>query len=103
VAAEHEERAMRWWGWGDPAHVSGLPDHVVGFLAGEVGIASELRPAVAIEDVAITEPALSADARAALAAAVGEQHVLFSMAPFVRAGAIWEFLGNMARSLPRRR
>jgi alkyldihydroxyacetonephosphate synthase len=75
MISKHEERAMRWWGWGDPAHVSGLPDHVADFLAGEVGIAAELRPAVAIEDVALTEPALSAEARAALAAAVGEEYV----------------------------
>ena len=83
---------MRWWGWGDPAHVSGLPDHVADFLAGEVGIAAEPRRPVAIEDVALTEPALSAEARAALAAAVEE--------PYVRDDALTRIVHAAGKSYP---
>ena len=72
---ERARREMKWWGWGDPDHRPELPDHAVAFLRSEVGIADQLRRPVALEEVKLGDPALSGDARAALAAAVGEEHV----------------------------
>src|SRR5436305_6284788 len=65
---------MKWWGWGDPDHLPQLSDHAVAFLRAEVGIADQPRSPVALDDVRMGEPALPADARARLAAAVGEEH-----------------------------
>jgi alkyldihydroxyacetonephosphate synthase len=62
---------MRWWGWGDPARPPGLPAHALSFLAEEVGVAERPRPAVALEAVRLSPPALGASALGALRDVVG--------------------------------
>ena len=67
--------AMRWWGWGDPAHPSGLPPAVRGFLADAVGLAAEPRAPVALSNVRMAAPALTDAALSRLRAVVGAEHV----------------------------
>jgi alkyldihydroxyacetonephosphate synthase len=57
---------MRWWGWGDPARVTGLPAHALAFLADTVGVGEAPTPPVALERVRLAPPALPAPALAAL-------------------------------------
>jgi alkyldihydroxyacetonephosphate synthase len=64
--------AMRWWGWGDPGHPPGLPPAALSFLADTVGLAASRRPPVALANVHIEEPGLSAAAAAALRAIAGQ-------------------------------
>ena len=66
---------MSWWGWGDPSRRQPLPEHAVEILRDRVGMATQLRPPVAIEDVDLRPSTLSPDARAALVAAVGDCNV----------------------------
>ncbi len=66
---------MRWWGWGDPAHQSGLPVQAKGFLADALGGEPRARPAVALEQVVLDAPALSGALLAQLSAIVGAEHV----------------------------
>lgn len=78
VAAERPGRRvpeMPFWGWGDPAHPRELPAHAVEFLRREVGAAAAPRPPVALEEVRLRAPTLSAAARARLEAIVGSEHV----------------------------
>lgn len=63
---------MRWWGWGDPAHRSGLPEHAVELLRTEVGVADDLRPPVDLEDVRLPPSRLDANVRAAMVAVAGD-------------------------------
>ncbi len=49
--AEADPPAMRWWGWGDPAHPRALPAHALQFLRETVGIAAVPRPPVALGQV----------------------------------------------------
>ncbi|MHB8234907.1 MAG: FAD-binding oxidoreductase [Solirubrobacteraceae bacterium] len=67
--------AMRWWGWGDPAHPPGLPPAAFGFLADTVGLASAPRPPVALANVRLAPPALDDEALSQLRAIVGHEHV----------------------------
>jgi alkyldihydroxyacetonephosphate synthase len=62
---------MRWWGWGDPAHPSGLPPHALDYLRNTVGIAPRPRPPVSLEQVRIAPAALSESSVAALREIVG--------------------------------
>ncbi len=66
---------MRWWGWGDPEHPPGLPAHALSFLRDTVGVAAEPRPPVALENVRLPSPAISATALAALREVAGSEHV----------------------------
>jgi alkyldihydroxyacetonephosphate synthase len=67
---------MRWWGWGEDSGAIDLPASALAALAGELGFepAADSAP-VALEDVALPEPALSAGARSALEQAVGRDNV----------------------------
>ncbi|MGD0455301.1 MAG: FAD-binding oxidoreductase [Solirubrobacteraceae bacterium] len=67
--------AMRWWGWGDPAHPPGLPAHALDFLRETVGLAERPRPAVALANVRLPAGTTSPSALAALREIVGAEHV----------------------------
>jgi alkyldihydroxyacetonephosphate synthase len=67
--------AMRWWGWGDPAHPPGLPAHALEFLRETVGLAARPRPAVALASVRLPDAATSPATLAALREVVGSAHV----------------------------
>jgi len=51
MAEPQKAPVMRWWGWGDPAHPAGLPQHALAFLKDSVGIAERAHPPVALEHV----------------------------------------------------
>jgi alkyldihydroxyacetonephosphate synthase len=65
--------AMRWWGWGDPAHASALPAHALEFLRETVGLAEQPRPAVALEHVKLEPSSVSEALLAELAQIVGAE------------------------------
>ncbi len=65
--------AMRWWGWGDPAHPPALPAHALDFLRQSVGIAARPRPPVALGQVRLAASALSEPTAAALREIVGSE------------------------------
>jgi alkyldihydroxyacetonephosphate synthase len=67
--------AMRWWGWGDPAHPAGLPAHALKFLKETVGIAGRPRPPVALGQVRLAPPALSEEALGGLRGFLGADGV----------------------------
>jgi alkyldihydroxyacetonephosphate synthase len=67
--------AMRWWGWGDPAHPAAPPPHALEFLREHVGVASRPLPPVALEHVRLGPSALSEQAAAALRGIVGAEAV----------------------------
>jgi alkyldihydroxyacetonephosphate synthase len=79
VADESEDGAaapaMRWWGWGDPAHTAGLPAHALEFLRETVGISERPRPPVALGQVRLAPPTLGEETVGALHAIVGEAGV----------------------------
>ena len=65
---------IKWNGWGWTAHRDALGprDEVWTWLAGELGMPSLLAtPARALEDIALPEPRLPAEARAKLVAMLG--------------------------------
>src|SRR5215471_18066644 len=66
---------MRWWGWGDPGSPSALPAGALGLLAETVGTAARPRPPVALGQVKLAPPALSARALQALRQIVGADGV----------------------------
>jgi alkyldihydroxyacetonephosphate synthase len=66
---------MRWWGWGDPAHVSALPAHALGFLRETVGIGAAPRPPVALGRVELAEPSVPASLLDRLRKIVGAEGV----------------------------
>jgi alkyldihydroxyacetonephosphate synthase len=68
-------RDMRWWGWGDPAHPSALPEHAVTLLRDEVGVRADPRLPVKLDDVRLPERRLGDAAREPLAAIVGEDGI----------------------------
>jgi len=67
--------AMRWWGWGDPAHPQALPPHALEFLREHVGIASRPHPPVALGQVQLGPSTLPEPASAALREIVGAEGV----------------------------
>lgn len=68
---------MRWWGWGEDEDAIALPEPAAALLRGELGVeGSEGCPRVALEDVALPDPALTHAARRSLEEAVGEKAVL---------------------------
>ncbi len=73
--AEPAPTAMRWWGWGDPAHPPALGAHALDFLRETVGLAARPRPPVALEQVHLTASTLSRLTTAALRAIVGFEGV----------------------------
>jgi alkyldihydroxyacetonephosphate synthase len=75
TVAEPASPAMRWWGWGDPAHPQALPAHALDFLRETVGIAARPRPPVALGAVRLAAPALSEATTAALREVVGAEGV----------------------------
>jgi alkyldihydroxyacetonephosphate synthase len=75
MADAHGAPAMRWWGWGDPAHPPGLPAHALQYLRETVGLAPRPRPPVALERVRIAPSALSELSLAALREIVGSDGV----------------------------
>lgn len=79
VAPTHAPPApQRWWGWGADAEAGhGLPDHALALLREELGLGDVARGALARAGARPAVPAsgLSASARAALVAAVGEGSV----------------------------
>ncbi|HXD53505.1 MAG TPA: FAD-binding oxidoreductase, partial [Solirubrobacteraceae bacterium] len=73
--AEQTPPRMRFWGWGEDARAGALPAHARSFLDEHVGTAAAERPPVALEQVRLEPSNLSKDARAELAAVVGEGNV----------------------------
>jgi alkyldihydroxyacetonephosphate synthase len=68
-------REMKWWGWGDPARDSALPEGAELLLRSELGVDGAVRGPVALEQVRLGEPALPAGAREALEGIVGADAV----------------------------
>ena len=66
---------MRWWGWGDPAHPTALPEHALGFLRETVGVSDSPHPPVALEAVRLPQTRLRESAKTALQAIVGPDGV----------------------------
>ncbi len=63
-------RPMRWWGWGDDGHASGLPGHVDDLLRDELGADPARRaPHVPLDAVRLEPSRLGGAASAAIAAA----------------------------------
>jgi alkyldihydroxyacetonephosphate synthase len=74
VADGTDPPAMRWWGWGDPAHPPMLSTDALRFLEETVGVAPA-QPPVALERVRLVPAALAEPALAALRAIVGAENV----------------------------
>ncbi|TMK95627.1 MAG: FAD-binding oxidoreductase [Actinobacteria bacterium] len=66
---------MRWWGWGDPGHGPILTGAALDFLNGEVGVAPDPRPPVALANVSLAASALDEGTLEALRAVVGSEAV----------------------------
>ncbi|MEU6405104.1 FAD-binding oxidoreductase [Streptomyces sp. NPDC046985] len=64
---------MLWSGWGDPAKAAPLPDTVTGLLRDLLGVRPRGAGPVALEDIRVPASPLTGAARAALAAAVGDE------------------------------
>jgi len=64
---------MKWWGWGDPARRTELPEPALARLRELLGATARRADPVPIESVALAESRLRQRERAALAAAVGER------------------------------
>jgi len=68
---------VRWWGWGEDSAAIELSDPAAALLGSELALEPGMgSPPVALDDVRVPEPSLPETARRALAAAVGEEHVL---------------------------
>ncbi|MGP0102259.1 MAG: FAD-binding oxidoreductase [Solirubrobacteraceae bacterium] len=67
--------AMRWWGWGDPAHPPVLPAHALDWLRETVGLAARPRPPVALGRVRLEAATVGRQALGALREIVGAEHV----------------------------
>jgi alkyldihydroxyacetonephosphate synthase len=70
-----DPRAMRWWGWGDPASAPALPPQALRFLAETVGVAARPRPPVALGRVRLAAPAIPERALDGLREIVGADGV----------------------------
>jgi alkyldihydroxyacetonephosphate synthase len=67
---------MRWWGWGEDARATRLPDAARTLVREAFRLSEEELPArVALEDVRLPEPALPTSLRERVAEAVGQQNV----------------------------
>ena len=66
---------MKWWGWGDPGRSYPLPEPALELLRAEIGLSQQPRRPVALEDVRLPDPGLSASTRDRLVAAVGPDGV----------------------------
>jgi alkyldihydroxyacetonephosphate synthase len=67
---------MRWWGWGDPAHLAVLPAHALPFLRERIGgVAAPPTPAVALGRVRLPAPALAPAVREQLRAVLASDGV----------------------------
>ncbi|MEU7380436.1 FAD-binding oxidoreductase [Streptomyces sp. NPDC042207] len=67
---------MLWSGWGDPARATPLPEPVTGLLRDLLGVKPRESGPVALEEIRVPAPPLTADALRALGEAVGgEAHV----------------------------
>ncbi len=67
---------MRWWGWGEDGHDAPLSSAAQSLLAERIGAPpTGRRDPVALAEVRLPEPALSAAARERLAQVVGAEHV----------------------------
>jgi alkyldihydroxyacetonephosphate synthase len=75
VADAASPPAMRWWGWGDPAHPPVLPAHALEWLRETVGLAERPRPTVALANVRLPAARLPQEALAALRDLLGAEHV----------------------------
>jgi alkyldihydroxyacetonephosphate synthase len=65
---------MRWWGWGEPGHPPALGLDALAFLRERIGVGDRPpRPPVALGSVHLKPTGLSASARHALRAVVGEE------------------------------
>jgi alkyldihydroxyacetonephosphate synthase len=67
---------MRWWGWGEDGHDAPLSPAALALLEAELGPLPPRRDPVALDAVRLPDAALPAHVREALAAIVGEEHVL---------------------------
>jgi len=67
---------MRWWGWGEDGHDAPLSPGALALLEERIGPlpAGRCEP-VALRDVRLPEPALPAEVRERLVAAIGDEHV----------------------------
>ncbi|MEV4258543.1 FAD-binding oxidoreductase, partial [Spirillospora sp. NPDC049652] len=66
---------MLWSGWGDPARATPLPESVAGLLRDLLGVRPVEAPPLTLDEVAVPASRLPEAARAALAEAVGAEHV----------------------------
>ncbi|MBW3654191.1 MAG: FAD-binding oxidoreductase [Actinobacteria bacterium] len=66
---------MRWWGWGVDGDAPPVPPAVEALLRAAIGWAPRSTPAVALQDVALPQPALARAVRSELEAIVGAGHV----------------------------
>ena len=66
---------MRWWGWGVDGDAAPLPPATEALLRAAIGWTPRATPAVALEDVALPQPALAPAVRLELEAIVGAGHV----------------------------
>lgn len=66
---------MKWDAWGDPAAATPLSEGIRGLLEQALGVSESAADRIAPGDVALTPPALEPDARSALSAIVGAEHL----------------------------
>ena len=66
---------MRWWGWGVDRDATSLPDKARDMLRQAFDVDEEPSPPVSLDEVALPEPALPAEARTALSGVVGEDAI----------------------------
>jgi alkyldihydroxyacetonephosphate synthase len=87
VLEQPDPPAMRWWGWGDPAHPAALPPSALGFLDETVGISSAPRPPVALARVRLPAPRIGEGMLDSLRQIVGSAAVRDDHAERVRHAA----------------
>ncbi len=75
MAPPADPHEMRWAGWGSDEEAVELPASVVELLEQSLGVRLPEHGAVGLADASLPEPALPTEARAALVAAVGDEHV----------------------------
>ena len=75
MAERAQPAAMRWWGWGDPAHPPALPPHALRFLRENVGVAAQPSPPVALEHVQLEQANVSDSQLAQLREILGAENV----------------------------